>query len=110
MRFDSMGMAVPAHPERLTETNMEMATTRPNVSECHRYPITPTTTAHTAPRMAEVWICRQSGSHQRLSCTCPVARPRTTMVTDCRHVLPDMAWITGMNDASRMTLPRVRSK
>ena len=70
----------------------------------------PTTTAQTAPRMPRSGSAASSGSHQRLSWTWPVARPRTTMVTDCSPVLPEMAWITGMNEASRMTLPSVWSK
>ena len=60
--------------------------------------------------MLEVWIWRRSGSHQRSRCTWPVARPRTTIVTDCSPVLPEMAWITGMKDASRITLASVWSK
>jgi hypothetical protein len=46
-------------------------------------------------------------SHQRLSCTWPVANPRTTIVTDCSPVLPEIAWITGMKEARRMTFPSV---
>ncbi len=57
--------------------------------------------------MLEVWICRRSGSHQRSRCTWPVASPRTIIVTDCRPVSPEIAWMTGMNVARRMTLARV---
>ena len=60
--------------------------------------------------MLDVWTWRQSGSHQRTSCTCPVASPRTIIVTDCRPVFPEIAWMTGMNEASRMTLLSVASK
>ncbi len=72
--------------------------------------MTPTSTPHTPPRMLDVCICRRSGSHQRVICTCPVASPRTTIVTDWSPVLPEIAWITGMNDASRMTRLNVASK
>ena len=102
-----MGISVPAKPERFTEANIETATTNANAAECQTSPTDPTTSAHTPPRMLEVWTCRRSGSHQRLSCTCPVASPRTTIVTDCSPVLPEIAWITGMKDARRMTLPSV---
>src|SRR6266849_266290 len=61
-RLDTRGIAVPANPEMVTETNMEMATTRAKADECHRSPIRPTPTAHTAPMIIDVWICRQSGS------------------------------------------------
>ena len=70
----------------------------------------PTTRPHTPPRIVDVWIWRRSGSHQRSRWTCPVARPRTTIVTDCSPVLPEIAWITGMNDASRITRLKVWSK
>ena len=85
-------MAVPAAPERFTEMNIDTATTRPKDSvPCHTAPSTPTTSPHTAPMIDVVWIWRSSGSHHRASCTWPVARPRTTIVTDCSPVLPEIA-------------------
>src|SRR5262245_50848935 len=99
-----MGIVVPAKPERLTEMNIESATTQAKAAECHTQPTIPTESAQMPPRMLEVSTCRRSGSHQWLILTCPVARPRTIVVTDCRPVLPEIAWITGMNEASRMTL------
>src|SRR5262247_1493090 len=81
-RWESMGISVPAKPETFTETNIETATTKAKPTECQSQPTEPTTSAHTPPRMLEVWTCRCSGSHHRLSCTWPVASPRTTIVTD----------------------------
>src|SRR5207244_11560293 len=93
-RLESIGITVPAVPERFTETNIETATTRAKAGECQSQPTTPTTSAHTAPRMREVCACRRSGHHQRESWHWPVASPRTTTVTDCSPVLPEIAWIT----------------
>src|SRR6059036_104354 len=108
--LDTIGMAVPAAPERLTEMNIETATTRPkDTVPCHTAPRIPTTTPHTAPMIDVVWIWRSRGSHQRASCTWPVARPRTTIVTDCSPVLPEMAWMTGMKEARRITRLSVAS-
>src|SRR5215475_3851556 len=81
-RLESIGIIVPAKPDRFTEANIERATTSAKAAECQNHPTKPTTSAHTPPRMLEVCTCRRSGSHQRLSCTCPVASPRTTIVTD----------------------------
>src|SRR4029453_4783218 len=102
--LDSMGIIVPAKPERFTEMNIETAPTHAKAAECQSQPTVPTVSAQIPPRMLEVSTCRLSGSHHWPILTCPVARPATTMVTDCSPVFPEIAWITGMNEASRITL------
>ena len=67
--MESIGISVPAVPERFTEMNIDTETTSANAGECQSQPTVPTTTAHTAPRMLEVCAWRRSGSHQRASCT-----------------------------------------
>src|SRR2546430_14789395 len=55
--LETIGMAVPAAPERFTEMNIETATTKPKeIVPCHTAPSSPTTTPHTAPMIEVVWI------------------------------------------------------
>src|SRR5215470_5402077 len=53
-RLESIGIIVPAKPDRFTEANIEKATTSANVAECQSHATEPTTSAHIPPRMLEV--------------------------------------------------------
>src|SRR5437667_1627827 len=53
--LESIGIVVPAAPERFTDTNIETATTSPNAGDCHRIPIRPTVRRHTLPRILDAW-------------------------------------------------------
>ena len=50
-------MIVPAAPERLTEMNIDVATTSPKAGECQRAPMMPTTT----PQIPRGWWRSESG-------------------------------------------------
>jgi len=93
-------MAVPAAPERLTEMNIETATTRPkDTVPCHtRAEDTDHDAAHGADDRRRLDLAQQGLPPAR---ELHVAGGETAH--DHRHrlqpVLPEIAWMTGMNEA-----------
>ena len=81
-RLESIGSIVPAKPDRLTDTNIETATTKAKAAECQSGTHRPDhDRAHAAEDARRLHLPAER-LHQRLQLYLAGREPRTTIVTD----------------------------
>ena len=89
---------------------MPSATTRPKVHlPYHNAPITPNVKPVAVPSKSVMVNCRRRARRHSVTCTLPVAMPRTRIVADCSAVFPLMAEMIGVKLASKSTRDKVVS-